>query len=136
MAQLRAMDSVSGFWGVHKGDPPYAVNRYKGVALVHLLSRVGGLGSGPLKVNTSDNFPCVWEAERLAAAEQGTYQVWDRLTGVESTASVRLIVAYEMDASPLGASVGPLRLVPVTSVDSVVSEGKYSPFMVVSVEVL
>lgn len=132
MAELQGMASASGYWGAHKGEPPYAVDLYTGVPVLALLEEVGGLGSRALKVNTSDNFPCVWEAERFAQARNGSYQVWDRFTGAESTAGVQVIMAYSKNGSPLDSSEGPLRFVPVTASDGLVTEGKYSPYWVVS----
>ncbi|NLT36412.1 MAG: molybdopterin-dependent oxidoreductase [Gaiellales bacterium] len=134
LADLKAMTAVTGYWGAHKGNPPYATNTYKGVPLAALLEAVGGLDADEgLTVNTSDNFPCEYDAARLAQVAGGTYQVWDKMTGAESTAAVQLIVAYEMDGSPLPAdSLGRLRLVPVTSTDAWAAEGKYSPHHVVA----
>jgi hypothetical protein len=137
MAQLKAKPSASGYWGPHKGDFPYPTDRYKGVPLFTLLNEVGGLPSGAsIKINTTDNFPCTYDPARLAQVANGTYQVWDKVTAQESTASVQLIVAYEMNGSPLDSSVGPLRLVPAVSTDIWVTEGKFSPYWVISIEVL
>jgi len=137
MAQLKAKPSASGYWGPHKGDFPYPTDRYKGVPLFTLLDEVGGVPSeASIKINTTDNFPCTYDPARLAQVANGTYQVWDKVTAQESTASVQLIVAYEMNGSPLDSSVGPLRLVPVVSTDIWVTEGKFSPYWVISIEVL
>ena len=136
MAELKALPSVSGYWGAHKGELPYTNARYKGASLLTLLADVGGLPSGhSLQINTSDNFPCTYDADRLAAVKSGTYEVWNKTTGDEGTAAVTLIIAYEMNGAPLDPSIGPLRLVPATSSDAFVTEGKYSPYLVVSVEV-
>jgi hypothetical protein len=136
MDQLKAETAVSGFWGPHKGNLPYVTNRYTGVPVLDLLADVGGLPSGSsLKIDTTDNFPCAYDPVRLAQMTDGTYQVWDKTTGDEGTASVQLIVAYEMDGSPLDSSLGPLRVVPVLAADGYVTEGKYAPYFVVSLEV-
>jgi hypothetical protein len=135
MAQLKAYASASGYWGPHKGDMPYSVNKYKGVPLLTLLGEVGGIPAGhSFTVGTTDHFDCVWDAARLATVDGG-YQAWERATGNETTTSVTLIIAYTMDGKALGADVGPLRLVPVLSTDTLVTEGKYSPFFVESVTV-
>ncbi|NLT36442.1 MAG: molybdopterin-dependent oxidoreductase [Gaiellales bacterium] len=138
--ELKAMTPVIGYWGAHKGDIPYQTNQYKGVALADLLAEAGGLPAGAgLEFNTSDDFPCAYDSIRMAAIANGAYQVWDKLTGEEGTAPVRLIVAYEIDGEPLPASgegAGPLRLVPALEADTHVTEGKYSPYLLVSVKVV
>jgi hypothetical protein len=138
--ELKAMTPVSGYWGAHKGDIPYVTNQYTGVALADLLSEVGGVPAGAgLELNTSDNFPCTYDSARLAAIANGTYQVWDKVTGEEGTAPVQLIVAYEIDGNPLptsGEGAGPLRIVPVLAADTHVTEGKYSPYLAVSAKVV
>ncbi len=138
--ELKAMTPVSGYWGAHKGDIPYTTNQYKGVDLMTLLEEVGGIPAGAsLEINTSDNFPCTYDSTRLASITNGAYQAWDKLTGEETTAPVQLIVAYEIDGESLptsGEGAGPLRLVPVLAADTHVTEGKYSPYLMVSAKVL
>jgi hypothetical protein len=137
--ELKAMPAVTGFWGAHKGDLPYPTNQYKGVDLMSLFAEVGGVPAGAgLEINTSDNFPCSYDAARLATVTSGTYQAWDKVTGAEGTAKVQLIVAYEIDGQSLptsGEGAGPLRLVPVVAEDKYVTEGKFSPYLMVSVKV-
>jgi DMSO/TMAO reductase YedYZ molybdopterin-dependent catalytic subunit len=138
--ELKAMPAVTGFWGAHKGDLPYPTNQYKGVDLTSLLAEVGGVPAGAgLEINTSDNFPCSYDAARVATVASGTYQAWDKVSGAEGTVAVQLIVAYEIDGKPLptsGEGAGPLRLVPVVAEDKYVTEGKFSPYLMVSVKVV
>jgi hypothetical protein len=134
MAQLKAKTSVSGYWGPHKDGG--ANHSYKGVPLLSLLADVGGLPSGSgLEVNTSDNFACSYTSTQLSQMADGTYQMWKVADGSETTGSVQLIVAYEMDGSPLDAATGPLRIVLVRPAADMLTEGKYSPFWVISVAV-
>lgn len=140
LAQLKAKASATGYWGAHKPslmvNGVYPTDKYRGVPLSTLLAEVGGIPSGrSLNVNTSDNFACEYDAARLADVQNGTYQIWNKTTGAESVGKVTLIVAYEMNGAALPSSTGPLRLVPVTSSDGWVSEGKYSPYWVTSVAV-
>lgn len=135
--ELKVMDSLLGYWGSSKGEPPWDTNEYEGVMLSELLEDVGGLDEGDsLVVTASDDFVTTYDADRLALIESGQYPVKDKTTGAESTAAVELILAYEMNGEPLPEAMGLLRLVPATASDQLVSEGKYSPYMVVSIEVV
>jgi hypothetical protein len=61
---------------------------------------------------------------------------------VETTGSVQMVLAYEMNGGPLeestapGRDVGPVRIVLIRPAADVLTEGKFSPYLVVAVEVL
>ncbi len=140
LSDLKSRASVSGYWGAHRdGDTNHF---YTGVPLLDLLADVGGLPSGHgLKISASDGYLCFYDSDRLAQIANGTYQMWDpRSTttiadDVETTGSVQLVAAYEMDGGPLNAATGPIRVVLIRPTADRLTEGKYSPFWVMSIEV-
>jgi DMSO/TMAO reductase YedYZ molybdopterin-dependent catalytic subunit len=144
MAQLKAKSAVSGYWGAHKDNT--SVHRYTGVPLSDLLAEVGGLPAGKgLRITASDGFTCDYEAKRLASMIDGAYQMWDcngtlvtLADDIETTGSVQMVVAYAMDGQPLptkGEGAGPLRVVLIQNNQSMLTEGKYSPYLVKSIAV-
>lgn len=144
MAQLKAKPALSGYWGAHK-DNTY-IGYYKGVRLFDLLNEVGGLPAGKgLRITASDGFTCDYEAKRIAAMANGTYQMWDCngtlvtwADDIETTGSVQMVVAYSINGKPLptsGEGAGPLRVVLVQNNDKLLTEGKYAPYMVKSITV-
>jgi len=141
LSDLRARVAISGYWGAHK--EPEVVNHYSGVPVLELLADVGGLPSGKgLRIRASDGFTCDYEPDRLEAMVNGTYQMWDYGASLatwsddtETTGSVTMVAAYECDGGPLDDSVGPVRVVLIQNDERMVTEGKYSPYLVVSIEV-
>lgn len=144
MAQLKAKPAVSGYWGAHKDNT--SIGYYTGVRLFDLLDEVGGLPAGKgLRITASDGFTCDYEAKRIAAMANGTYQMWDCngtlvtwADDIETTGSVQMVVAYSMDGKPLptsGEGAGPLRVVLIQDNDKMLTEGKYAPYMAKSITV-
>ncbi len=112
------------------------------ILIVFASMRVGGLPAGKgLRITASDGFVADYDAARLAAIANGTYQMWDHkgtttiADDEETTGSVQLVVAYKMDGSPLDAATGPLRVVLIRPEPDRVTEGKYSPYLVTSISV-
>lgn len=146
LEQLKAMKSVTGYWGAHKDPRPYDTDQYRGVPLLTLLDAVGGLKDGETITTTSaDGFVVKYELDRLRAMSNGTMEMWDPQGTPIQTAdrSAQLIVAYEIDTknngtswAPFDPGTGPLRIVAITSKDGRVSQGKYNPFLLLSVEVI
>ncbi len=144
LAQLKAKPAVSGYWGAHKDNT--SVHRYTGVSIFDLLAEAGGLPSGKgLRITASDGFTCDYESWRLEAMTNGTYQMWDSngtlvtwADDIETTGSVQMVVAYAMDEKPLptsGEGAGPLRVVLIQDNQNMLTEGKYSPYLVKSIAV-
>jgi hypothetical protein len=144
LAQLKAKPAVSGYWGAHKDTT--SINRYSGVPLLDLLAEVGGLPSGKgLRISASDSFACDYEPQRLEAMANGTYQMWDCngtlvtwADDIETAGSVQMVVAYAVDGKSLptsGEGAGPLRVVLIQDSQSMLTEGKYSPYLVTSIVV-
>lgn len=141
LSDLREREPVSGYWGAHR--EPEVVNHYIGTSLFDLLGDVGGIPEGKgLRITASDGFTVDYEAERLAAMGDGTYQMWDYGASldtwsddIETTGSVTPVVAYQMDGSALPAGIGPIRVVLLQDNERMVTEGKYSPRLVTRIEV-
>ena len=144
LAQLKAEAAVSGYWGAHKDNT--SIHVYTGVPLSDLLADVGGLPSGKgLRITASDGFTCDYEPWRLDAMTNGTYQMWDCngtlvtwADDIETTGSVLMVVAYAIDGGPLptsGEGAGPLRVVLIQDNQNMLTEGKYSPYLVKSIVV-
>ncbi len=141
LSDLRERAAVSGYWGAHK--EPEVVNHYTGVSILDLVADVGGIPEGKgLRIKAADGFAVDYESDRLVAMNDGTYQMWDYGDSLatwsddtETTGSVTLAAAYDCDGSPLDDSVGPIRVVLLQDNERMVTEGKYSPYLVTSIEV-
>jgi hypothetical protein len=141
LSDIKSSPAVTGYWGAHK--EPEVVNQYTGTSALGLMGAVGGVPAGRgLRVTAADGFTCDYEAERIAAMSDGTYQMWDCgdnlatwADDTETTGSVIMALAYRMDGSPLSAFVGPVRVVLLQNNPRMVMEGKYSPYYITSIEV-
>ncbi len=113
--------------------------------LLTLLGTVGGCGaSEEVTVTSADGFSITYTSELLTQITDGTYPM-ERANGTPVVTTDRYaqpIVAYEVDIAgdgstwkPLDAGTGPLRMALITDHADRVNQGKYNPFMVVSIEV-
>ena len=143
--QLEAMDAATGFWGAHKGETPFAVDQFKGVPLLRLLDAVGGWTKGEsISITSADAFTTAYTSDMLEQMSAGTYPMWN-VNGTEIITNDRVaqpIVSYAMDDKgdnsgwePIEAGLGPLRIVLITKQSDRVNQGKFNPFLPVTVEV-
>jgi hypothetical protein len=144
--QLEAMEAVTGYWGAHKDPVPHIIDQYRGVPLLTLLEAVGGWSTGEeIVVTAADGFVTEYTAEIMEQMADGTYPMWN-VNGTEIITDDRfaqLIVAYEIDTAgdgtswaPLEAGTGPLRIVMITAESDRVNQGKFNPFLAMSIEVI
>jgi hypothetical protein len=144
LADIRAMQSATGFWGA-VNDKPYDTDQYRGVPILTLFEAVGGVSDGEeIVARSSDGFTAVYTPEMLAQMVGGTFPLWN-VNGTEVITNDRfaqLLLAYDIDTvndgsswSPLKAGKAPFRLVTATAEDGRMSQGPANPALVVSLEV-
>ena len=137
MPAVEALPSVQGYGGTkNKVGTIVGPNQYQGVAVLGLLSGVGGLpvGSG-VKVLASDGYAVSFTYDQVHDADFAMFNpvAGDPTTTV--TGALQMIVAYAKDGSPIGTTDGPLRIAIVSpAAEQVTGSGSWAK-MVAWIEV-
>lgn len=137
MTDLQAMSSIEGYGGTkNRLGTIVGPDRYEGVAVLSLLSGVGGLPEGcGVRMTASDGYSASFTYDQIADAD---FTMYDPSTGAPVTAITgepQMIVAYSKDGNPLESDVGPLRTAIVSPAAEQVTDGGKWAKMVVRIEV-
>jgi molybdate transport system substrate-binding protein len=107
LAQLKALQSVTGWGAKNKGGTVSGTDTYVGVRLTTLIKSIGGMTSSDfVKITGSDGYS---KTLSWTQVYQGTFNVYD-LSGNSVTAGTQPFVSliYIMDGNDLDATTGPV----------------------------
>ena len=107
LAQLKALQSVTGWGAKNKGGTVSGSDTYVGVRLTTLIKSIGGMTSSDfVKITGSDGYS---KTLSWTQVYQGTFNVYD-LNGNSVTAGTQPFVSliYTMDGNDLDATTGPV----------------------------
>jgi len=107
LAQLKALQSVTGWGAKNKGGTVSGSDTYVGVRLTTLIKSIGGMtNSDFVKITGADGYS---KTLSWTQVYQGTFNVYD-LSGNSVTAGTQPFVSliYTMDGNDLDATTGPV----------------------------
>ena len=125
LPELKAMPAAQGYGGYICPPNPQVTGpvEYRGVTLVDLLAKVGGLAADSVvSVAATDGYVMTFTREQISKGALVTYDPASSKVTKAGDAP-QTVVAYECQGQPLGKKEGPLRLVFLTSKPDQVVEG-------------
>ncbi|MEA4813228.1 MAG: hypothetical protein VB108_11770 [Anaerolineaceae bacterium] len=135
MADLKALPAVEGLGGIISSTGKItAPVKYKGVEVVALAEKLGGLKEGlSIEIQAQDGYSMTFSAEQLQKGQFTTYDVSSG-TEIKALSPIKTIIAYEREGQPMDAkSEGALRLAMVSDSPLQVVDGHWAVKWVVKV---
>jgi DMSO/TMAO reductase YedYZ molybdopterin-dependent catalytic subunit len=124
LAEVKAMPSQEGWGGIMNSSGvisgPF---KQKGVSLMYLLNKVGGISEGDaIRITAKDGYSMTYSYDQIA---NGNFTTLDCSTGNEVPhGTLNVIITYEEDGVELTDQIGPLR-VAILNDDTQVTEGHW-----------